>query len=126
MTQTNILKDKEAVKNLVRSMMELISEVKIKESLLLLKPYIFKPKYEFDSLLETINIPTSIIEQKFGKTIGFELIEIQEIGKSLMLIIYIQKCEKDLIRWHFYFCKPYNTWLFNSFHGDDKIKMILG
>lgn len=115
---------KEAAKNFPESVMKLIASGHTSEGLDLLKPYIQTPESEFEVMKEQLSLQAPAIEKRFGKSIGYELADIEEIGNSLMLVMYIQKYEKHIMRWKFYFYKPTNEWLLNTFNTDDKIQFM--
>ena len=121
-THADVLKDKNAAKTLAASVMKKVGEGKTIEGVDLVKDYIIVPPPEFETLKNTIAMQSPMLRQRFGKTIGVELAEIEEVGESLMLILYIQKYEKHLLRWKFYFYKPKNGWVLNTFNYDDTVQ----
>ena len=118
------LKDKAAAKALAASVMDLVGKGKTTEGLTLTKPYLIIPEHEFDGILNSLKLQAPVIEQRFGKTLSSELFSIEEVGESLMLVMYIQKFEKHLMRWKFYFYKPNDSWVLNTFGTDDKIALM--
>lgn len=118
------LKDKEAAKDLVLSIMKLVGKGEVENGLKLAKPYLIIPDHEFEGVLNTLKMQAPVIEQRFGKTLGMEFSQIQEVGDSLMLIMYIQKFEKHMMRWKFYFYKPSDGWVLNTFNTDDQIQLM--
>ena len=93
-TFADTLKDKGAAKNLAESVMALVAEGKVAEGILLTKPYLIIPEHEFEGMLDSLKMQAPMMEQRFGKTIGIEFSAIEEVGESLMLVMYIQKFEK--------------------------------
>lgn len=118
------LKDKEEAKDLVQSIMELVGKGQVESGLKLAKPYLIIPDHEFEGVLNTLRLQAPAIEQRFGKTLGMEFSQIQEVGESLMLVMYIQKFEKHMMRWKFYFYKPKDGWVLNTFNTDDQIQLM--
>ncbi len=118
------LESKEAAKLLVHSVMVLVGKGETIKGLNLTKPYLVIPDHEFERVLSSLKMQQSIIDQRFGKPIGMEFSNIEEVGASLMLISYIQKFEKHMMRWKFYFYKPKNEWVLNTFNTDDKIQLM--
>ena len=110
------LKDKNAAKALASSVMNKVAQGKTLEGVDLVKDYLIVPLPEFETLKNQISMQTPMIEQRFGKTIKVELASVEEVGESLMLVIYIQKFEKHLLRWKFYFYKPNDEWVLNTFN----------
>lgn len=122
--QAETLKDKEAVKQLAKSVMVKVADGNVEEGISLVKPYFIIPDHEFEGMLSSLRMQAPAIEQRFGKTIGAEFVAIEEVGDSLMLIMYMQKFEKHVMRWKFYFYKPNNSWVLNTFNTDDKIQLM--
>ncbi len=75
-------------------------------------------------MVEQYKLQAPAIKQRFGETVGVELIGEKEVGQSLMMIYYIQKFEKTVMSWKFYFYKPKNNWVVSSFFSDDKLQEI--
>lgn len=124
MTQADELRDKDAAKQLAASVMVRVAKGQTEQGLMLIKPYTLIPDHQFDGMMDSYRMQAPVIEQKFGKTIGVELALVEEVGESLMLVAYIQKFEKHLMRWKFYFYKPYDVWTLNTFSNDDKIQLM--
>ena len=118
------LDSKEAARNLAKSTMDKVSRGETLEGINLLRPYLIIPIAEFDAMLEQYKMQESMIKHRFGNTIGVEFVKEEEIGKSLFLITYIQKFERHIMRWQFYFYKPKDKWVLNTFFTDDKIKSL--
>ncbi len=118
------LDSKDAAINLAKSVMDKVSEDKALEGIGILKPYFVIPGAEFDAIIEKYKMQESMIKYRFGNAIGVEFIKEKEIGKSLLLITYIQKFERHIMRWQFYFYKPKDKWVLNTFFTDDNIKSL--
>lgn len=123
-TLADTLKDKDAAKALVKSVMDSVEKKQPVEALGLIKPYLITPSSEFEVMSEQMKLQLPMIEQRFGKTLGVEFIGSDEVGESLMLISYIQKFEKHFMCWRFYFYKPSKEWVLNTFFTDDKIQAM--
>jgi hypothetical protein len=122
--QADILADKQAAKQLAASVMNTLATGKTAEALDLVKPYLIIPVTEFEAMKDKLAMQAPVIEQRFGKTIGVELVAVEEVGESLMLVMYIQKFEKHVMRWKFYFYQPEDGWVLNTFNTNDKIQMM--
>ncbi len=118
------LPDKDAAKALAASVMHKVAAGKTQEGLDLVKPYLMIPIAEFNVMKNQFTMQAPVIEQRFGKAIGVELVKTEEVGRSLMLIVYLQKFEKHAMRWKFYFYKPKKGWTLNTFNFDDKIQRL--
>ena len=78
MTQPYLLKDKDTAIQLTKSVMEFVVKDQIEQGILLIKPYSAFADHEYDKMLSNFRMQNSIVEPKFGKTIGFELIKVEE------------------------------------------------
>jgi len=123
-THADTLKNKKAAKQLTRSVMEFVGKGEVEKGLMLAKPYLIIPDHEFEGVLNSLRMQMPAIEQRFGKTVGMEFSHVQEVGESLMLVMYIQKFEKHMMRWKFYFYKPTDRWVLNTFNTDDQISLM--
>lgn len=117
-------KTKREIKKFTASIMAQVADGKTQEGLELMKPYLIIPESEFTVMKEQLKMQEPIIAERFGQTIGVELVTVEAVGDSLMLIIYLQKFEKHIMRWKFYFYKPGSTWVLNTFYTDDKIRLM--
>jgi hypothetical protein len=113
------LKSKEDVKSFVKATQTLVASGDALKALEGLKPYSIVPV-----TLEQYKMQKPMMDQRFGKTIGAELVAIQEQGESLMMATFIQKFEKHVMRWRLYFYKPRDKWVLNTYTTDDKIYEI--
>ncbi len=123
-TLADTLKDKDAAKALAKSVMDQVEKKQPAKALGLMKPYLVIPSSEFEVMTEQMKLQMPLIEQRFGQTLGVEFVGTEEVGESLMLVTYIQKFEKHVMRWKFYFYKPSKEWVLNTFFTDDKIQTI--
>lgn len=122
--QAETLKNKNAAKDLAKSAMDMVAKGETEKGIELTRPYLIIPEHEFEGMLNALRMQAPAIEQRFGKTLSTELAAVEEVGESLMLVMYIQKFEKHLMRWKFYFYKPKDSWVLNTFNTDDKIQMM--
>ncbi len=122
---SNILADtlpsKIEAKELAKNVMTEIGKGNMEAGVKLTKPYLVVPEHEFMALIDQMKMQQPMISQRFGKTISVEIAAIEEVGESLMLVLYLQKFDKHVLRWKFYFYKPRNEWVLNTFTFDDKI-----
>ncbi len=75
---------------------------------------------EFDAAREKIELQLPMIAKRFGDSIGYEFIGMDEVGTCLRQYVYIQKLERHVLVWKFRFYKPRDQWLLNAFKYDDK------
>ncbi len=123
-SNADTLKSKDEAKKLIQQVMGKVAKGDSEGGIKLLQPYFVIPDHEFEGLLDSLKMQAPAMKQRFGKTIGTELCGIDEVGDSLMLIMYIQKFEKHVMRWKFYFYKPNDKWVLNTFFTDDKIQLM--
>ena len=115
------LADKEAAKELAKKVMSQIAKGNMEAGIKLTQPYLIVPEHEFHAMLDQMKMQGPAITQRFGRTLDVEVAAVEEVGKSLMLVMYIQKFERHLLRWKFYFYKPQEEWVLNTFLFDDQI-----
>ena len=118
------LKTKDDVRAFATEVMNIVAQGKVADGLAKFKPYIIIPESEFTVSLEQVKLQQPMIDQRFGQTVGVELIDIEEQGESLMLIVYIQKFEKHVMRWKMYFYKPKDKWILNTYSTDDQLQLM--
>lgn len=118
------LPNKSAAKDLAASVMEKVAKGEMDQGLELLRPYLAIPSPEFDVMKNQLALQAPMIKQRFGETLSFEYIGAEDVGESIMLIVYIQKFEKYAMRWKFYFYNPKDGWIINQFNTDDQIQLL--
>lgn len=118
------LESKDEVRSLARSAMEKVGAGDIDGGFKVIKPYVIIPGSEFEVMVENYQLQAPAIERRFGKTLGIEFLSEEIVGESLMKISYLQKFEKHAMRWRFYFYRPGDEWVLNTFYTDDKITKL--
>jgi len=104
--------------------MSLFSENRIKDGYELFVPYWPLPKSEITALVYQTESQWDTVHSRFGDNAGFEFIETEHVGKSLLRHIYLQKFMNHSLRWRFTFYKPKDKWRVNSIKFDDKISLL--
>ncbi len=112
-------------KSLTDQAMWMFHSEKIPKAYNILLPYWPVPESEVQSVISQTQDQWPTITDRFGKSIGFEYIKTQRVGKSLMKHLYIQKFTYHAIRWQFVFYKPKDKWLVNLVRFDDKVEELL-
>lgn len=82
------------------------------------------PSSEMDDMEELTKKQLQALLPRFGKIIGHEYVSSRKIGTSVTECIYITKCENHLLRWRFYFYKPKDKWVLNTFFWDSEIHKL--
>jgi hypothetical protein len=62
--------------------------------------------------------------QRFGRSQGVEFLREERAGESLLRITQIQRYERHLTRWVFYFYRTNSGWVLNTFHFDDNVRAL--
>ena len=118
------LSSKTKAKEFAHDVMTEIGKGNMETGVKLTKPYLIVPEHEFLALLDQMKMQQPAINQRFGKTLNVELAAVEEVGESLMLVMYLQKFENHVLRWKFYFYKPRNSWVLNTFTFDDQLQAM--
>ena len=118
------LSSKNDAKELASRVMIEIGKGNMESGINLTKPYLIVPEHEYLALVDQMKMQEPVIAQRFGKTISVEIAAIEEVGESLMLVMYLQKFDKHVLRWKFYFYKPRSGWVLNTFTFDDQIRSM--
>ena len=82
------------------------------------------PKSELENLETQIKSQWVIIEERFGKTTGYELIQKEKIGSSFYRYHYLQKFENHAIYWSITYYKPEDKWVINSIFFKDDLEFL--
>ncbi len=65
---------------------------------------------------------TSTVLPLYGRILGFEKIKEEEIGKSIMRLLYVLKLEMMPTVWEFYFYKPADNWYLVNVKFNDELQ----
>ena len=87
-----------------------------------LQPYFPIPETEFAMLEMQTYQQLDLVKSRYGTILGYSLVEEQTISDTVLRFVYLLRFERHAIRWMFYFYKPDDTWFFNEFYFDDKIR----
>lgn len=89
-----------------------------------LKPYWPMDPAEIDGLTSNASLQWQVIEARFGKPLGYELVRTERIGQSFVRYVYLQKFEKHALRWRVSFYRPRDAWMTNHFAFDDQLESL--
>jgi len=89
-----------------------------------LKPYWPMDPAEIDGQTSNAGIQWQVIEARFGKPLGYELVKTERIGQSFVRYVYLQKFEKHALRWRVSFYRPRDAWMTNNFAFDDQLESL--
>ncbi len=87
-------------------------------------PYWPLPRNELDNLCTQIKSQWVVIEERFGKTTGYELIRKEAIGSSFYRYYYLHKFENHAIYWSLTYYKAEDKWLINSLVFKDDLEIL--
>lgn len=90
----------------------------------ILKPYWPMDPAEIDGLTSNASLQWQVIEARFGKPLGYELVKTERIGQSFVRYVYLQKFEKHALRWRVSFYRPRDAWMTNNFAFDDQLESL--
>jgi hypothetical protein len=118
------LRTPDDVRALTQAMMERLSKGKINEAFQMATPHWPLPGNELDLLTLKTTQQMNLIEQRFGKVLGFELVRDDLAGEWARRMTYVEKRERHVIRWQFTFYRPQNVWLMNGLTFDDNMQTL--
>lgn len=113
------LKSKDEVKKLSGEVMQWISDGKVTPALDLLAPHFPVPPNQRMALSNQVSQSRVMLEQRYGKALGYSLAREAEVKDVLLRYEYIEKLERHFTRWVLLFYKPKDRWLFNTISWDD-------
>ena len=90
----------------------------------LLRPHWPLPMGELDKLLAQIKEQWPIVDQRFGKAVGGELVRKEAIGDSFIRYYHLHKFQNHSIYWRISFYKPENTWIVNGITFLDSLDLL--
>ena len=59
--------------------------------------------------------------QGYGAVIGYELVKVQCVGKSLCLLTYLTRSERSPVLWQITFYRPSDVWRVFNLRMDDRV-----
>lgn len=112
------------LKQISTSIIKSHSEGDLENLFNILQKYSPLPEVEFQMAREKSITQLESIRPRFGDYIGYEFINSERVGDSIIRHDCIVKCQNHIIRWEFYYYKPQDKWFLNSFKWDDQIGRI--
>jgi len=104
--------------------MKLAGAGKVDEALERMEPYWVFSATEWTQVQLQTTKQMALVEPRFGKTLGYELVREEMVKDTILRLTYIQKQERHLIRWKFVFYKPDDKWLLNVLAWDDELEAL--
>ena len=118
------ISDVNILKKTCDEIMEEIGKKKLKEAFSKIKKYTCLPEAEINLVYNATIKQLNIAQKRYGKFIGYELINEKKISSSLVKFTYIAKCTIHPLVWRFIFYKAKDKWTLNYFYWDDKIQNL--
>lgn len=116
----------EKTKELAEAVMSDVGNNAMLKGLALLKPYVMFSEAEFNAQMNNVSSQLPVMDQHYGKSLGYDFVSKELIGDTLVKYIFLQKFERHLMTWHFIFYKPKDKWLLNTFYfNDDSAALFL-
>ena len=118
------LKNIPETKSLSNKIMQYFLKAEFDKGLNIAKVHWPLPPVEIDGLANQINTQWSVVQQRFGKPTGLELIKEERLGKSFVRFYYLHKFENHAIYWRFTYYKPKNEWKVNGITFQDDLDFL--
>ena len=132
---TPVVSDLEALRSVVKTFFENISDPaagpqKGLETLLKNSPFDGESKEE---MMKALSEKISSINEQFGAYVSFEPIGVKSIGRDLIILRYLYKCQNYPIVWYFIFYRPLSadgesgskSWFLIHFYYDSQLNVPL-
>jgi hypothetical protein len=124
MANAESLKSEKEIRPLIDSVMEKIVGNDLDGAFKAMQPYLVISESEFQmAVLNTKNQRDQFVN-RYGFSVGHEFIEQKNAGDSLIKIIEIEKTEKIVLPWTFYFYRSPKGWVLHSFKWNDQISAL--
>ncbi len=115
------LKDLGEVRKVTDAAMQFITKDDVRGAVSHLKPYWTSvTETEIEAAVTKMLDQRKGVSPRYGKILGVQFVEQQVVADSYVRLVYLEKREKHLIRWQFYFYRPLSRWQFNMFLADDQ------
>jgi len=121
-TPEHYIPDEDALRKLCEDVLSRVAAKDIEGAFALIGEHCPLPAAELATAKEQTETQLNRVAQRFGKSVGHELVKREVAGKSFLRLVYAMKCERHAIRWRFIFYKPGDKWLLNLFRWDDQIE----
>ncbi len=104
--------------------MNLVGSGKYDEAFKRARSIIILPLAELDAAAAQANSQMPQIQARVGKPRGYEFLQEQRVGESLVRHQYIAKHEKFAMRWNFVFYNNGSGWVLAEFKFDTNISSL--
>lgn len=118
------LKSEGAAEALCVEVMSALQKEDVSEAFLKMKSYMDIPDAEFKVIVEKSKARHDKLQKRFGKTIGYEFIGGKMVGTSLLRLQYLEKTDRHVLPWSFYYYKTPKGWKLNTFSWGEDFKSL--
>jgi len=119
----NIASKKEA-RLLADKMVSHFIKEEFSEGMAIAMPHWPLPKVELENLINKIELQWPIVDKRFGKGVGMELVHEERIGDSFVRYYYLHKFKNHAIYWELTFYKPEKHWRVNGVSYKDDLDIL--
>ena len=64
------------------------------------------------------------VRAKMGASLGVELVRTDMVSDDLFRLVYVEKFERSVLIWNFYFYKPHRRWFLSTFEWEDNVRTL--
>lgn len=118
------LKSEEQLQPLAEEVMASVAKGDLDAAFTTMKPFVVIPTAEMDALIVNTRAQRGAAGARYGNAVGYECVDTQKVGRSLVKITCIEKTEKHALPWLFYFYKAPRGWVLNSFSWNDNLPAL--
>jgi hypothetical protein len=119
-------KELSEIRPLLDGVMASVAKDDIRAAFARLKPYWGgMPDAEIEVMVAKIIDQRRLISPRFGKSLEARFVSQKSAADSVAYFLYIEKYERHLLRWHFYFYRAKDKWQLNSVNFDDHIQALV-
>jgi hypothetical protein len=122
--QADGIKSTSEVKAAVGAAMQKAQSDNFSDFFLAIKPYWTISEEGFTTALAKTTSARAEVHKKMGKSLGVEQVKIEMVSDTVLKIVFLEKFQKSLMIWNFYFYKPNTEWFLNTFEWDDNIRTL--
>ncbi len=72
--------------------------------------------------VDALKRQTEAVIPVYGKMLDAELVAEKPVGKSLILLIYVQRLELHPLVWRFWYYKPHDRWYLSTVFFNDQLQ----
>ena len=117
--QTEALKSEADVQAFTQRVMTTVASGDLGQAYAALKYYSVLPPGDVDAGMQaSIAQRNAQFLERYGKTVGYDLISRKKLGKSMLRFVYIEKTEKQPLPWVFHFYLADKGWVLSEFGWD--------